>query len=118
MKKNFRQDFLAQGFLQDRLKDKLRIELPDLLKYYNDHMHDPEFQRPAQITWRELVVETDKYPSGESARQKIAILEQRLRRGEDFAALAKADSDGPANVPQGGGAHANIARQLCCQARQ
>ena len=62
MRSAYRQDFLGQGFLQDRLKDKLKIELPEELKYYNDHLNDREFQRPAQITWRELVVEIDRVP--------------------------------------------------------
>jgi peptidyl-prolyl cis-trans isomerase SurA len=103
LKSNFKQDFLAQGFLQDRLKDKLRIELPEELKYYNDHMHDRDFQRPAQITWRELVVETAKYPDKAAARRKIESLARALRQGADFAKLAKAESDGPAIVRDQGG---------------
>jgi peptidyl-prolyl cis-trans isomerase SurA len=103
MHKAFRQDFLGQGFLQERLKDKLKIELPDLLKYYNDHINDPEFQLPAQITWRELVVETNRYPNRQEAQKKASALLEKLRRGEDFPKLARAESDGPASSRNQGG---------------
>ena len=39
------------------LKDKVKVELPDLLKYYDEHVKKHEFDRPALITWREIVVE-------------------------------------------------------------
>jgi len=103
MHKTFRQDFLGQGYLQERLKDKLRIELPDLLKYYSDHINDPEFQLPARITWRELVVEINRYPSRQEAQKKASALLEKLRRGEDFAKLARAASDGPSSSRKEGG---------------
>jgi parvulin-like peptidyl-prolyl isomerase len=103
MHTTFRQDFLGQGYLQDRLKDKLKIELPDELKYYNDHINDREFQLPAQITWRELVVETNRYPSRQEAQKKASALLEKLRRGEDFAKLARAESDGPSSSRNEGG---------------
>jgi peptidyl-prolyl cis-trans isomerase SurA len=103
MRQAFRQYFLAESYIHEKLKDHLKIELPELLKYYNERLEKHDFDRPAQITWREIVVEEAKYKSREEAQRKAANLLERLRRGEDFAKLAKAESDGlPSSRNQGG----------------
>src|SRR5262245_54456858 len=103
MQQSFRQDFLAQGFLHEKLRDRIKVELPDLLRYYNAHVHDREFDRPAQITWRELVVEDGKYPNRDEAKRKVDALLEKVRRGADFAQLARAESDGPTGSRNQGG---------------
>ena len=57
MRQDFRQMFLADQFLHSRLQSKVKVDLPDLLKYYDEHVKKHEFDRPALITWREIVVE-------------------------------------------------------------
>ncbi len=89
MHQTFRQVFIAESFRHEKLKDKLKVELPDLLKYYNEHVSQHKFDRPAQITWREIIVEVAKYPNRDVARQKANALYEKLRRGADFAKLAR-----------------------------
>ncbi|MGO9464568.1 MAG: peptidylprolyl isomerase, partial [Isosphaeraceae bacterium] len=103
MRQSFRQEFLAEGFLHEKLKDKMSVELPDLLRYYNEHYPLHEFDRPALITWREFVVEVEKYKSREEARQKAERSWRLLQSGEDFAKLARAESDGPSSSRSQGG---------------
>ena len=103
MRQSFRQYFLAETYLHEKLRDRIKVELPDLLRYYNEHLHDHEFDRPAQITWRELVVEVEKYKSREEARKKADALLEKLRRGADFQQLARAESDGPTSSRKQGG---------------
>jgi peptidyl-prolyl cis-trans isomerase SurA len=103
MRETFRQEFLAENFVHQKLKDRLKVELPDLKKYYHEHVGKHEFDRPAQITWRELVVEVGRYPSRDDARRKANDLYDKLRRGADFAQLARAESDGPSSSREQGG---------------
>ncbi|WP_165222240.1 peptidylprolyl isomerase [Aquisphaera insulae] len=103
LRQSFRQEFLAQAFLEQKLIDCRKVELPEMLKYYSEHMHDREFDRPAQVTWRELIVETGGHPDPADARRKAESLLARLRKGEDFAALAKAESEGPSAIKAQGG---------------
>jgi peptidyl-prolyl cis-trans isomerase SurA len=103
MRQTFRQEFLAQGFLHDKLKDKMNVELPDLLRYYGEHVALHEFDRPALVTWRELVLETQKYKTPADARQNAERLLRLLRNGADFARLAAAESDGPSSSRAQGG---------------
>ena len=103
MHQSYQRAFLAENYLRERLRDRMKIELPDLLRYYNDPVHGHEFDRPAQITWRELVVEVDQHKSREDALKKANDLWEKLRRGADFAKLARAESDGPTSSRRDGG---------------
>jgi hypothetical protein len=103
VRQNYRQDFLAQVFMEQKLFGQTKAELPDMLRYYNEHLHDKEFDRPAMITWRELVIEKSKHPDVGAARRKAEDLLARLNKGEDFAALARTQSEGPSSVRAEGG---------------
>jgi peptidyl-prolyl cis-trans isomerase SurA len=103
MRTAFRRYFLAHNYLHEKIKDRLNVELPDLLKYYNDHVYEHEFDRPAQITWREIVVEADQHKTREEAQKKALALLEKLGHGADFAALAKNESEGPTSSRNKGG---------------
>jgi peptidyl-prolyl cis-trans isomerase SurA len=100
---SYRQEFLVQVFIQQKLADRQKVELPEMLKYYNEHMNDKSFHRPATITWRELVIEKGRYPDPADARNKAEGLLARLKRGEDFATLARTESEGPSRIRAEGG---------------
>ena len=103
MRLNYRQDFLAQVYMDQKLSGQSKAELPEMLRYYNEHLHDKEFDRPAMTTWRELVVEKSNHPNEAAARSKAEDLLARLNKGEDFAALARTQSEGPSSVRAQGG---------------
>ena len=95
----YRLEFLSKGYMEQKLGPKMKVELPEMREYYLTHLK--KFDQVAQITWREVVVEVGKAASRAAARDKADALLARLRHGEDFAALAKAASDGP-NRADGG----------------
>ena len=101
MRESYRLDCLAREFLQQELRTRMTVELPapEMRTYYNEHLKD--FERPAQVTWREVVVEVSKHPSRAEARRKAEAVLNRLRLGEDFAKVAERESDGP-NKARGG----------------
>ncbi|MGC8640492.1 MAG: peptidylprolyl isomerase [Isosphaeraceae bacterium] len=99
----YRQEFLAQVFMYQKLKDDRNVGLPEMLEYYSEHYRDKEFHRPAQITWREIVIEKSHYPNPADARRKAEALLARLRNNEDMATLARAESEGPSRVRAQGG---------------
>ena len=103
LKVAYRQEFLAQVYLEQKLSDRRKVELPEMLKYYNEHLHDKEFDRSAEIAWRELLVEKSHYPNPADARRKAEALLNRLAKGEDFAKLARSESEGPSRVREQGG---------------
>jgi peptidyl-prolyl cis-trans isomerase SurA len=100
---SYRQEFLAQVYIDQKLKDRRTVELPDMLKYYNEHFRDQEYDRPAQITWREIVIEKSHYKTAEEARRKAEALLARLQNKEDLASLARIESEGPSRARAQGG---------------
>jgi parvulin-like peptidyl-prolyl isomerase len=103
LRHGYHQDFVAQVYLEQKFADRRKVELPEMLTFYQKHLHDREFHRPATITWRELVVEKEKHANPGEARRKADALLARLQRGEDFAALARTESEGPSRIRQEGG---------------
>ncbi len=103
MRLSFRQTQLSGAYLGSKIKDRMKVELPELLKFYNENVHEHKFDRSAQITWRELVVEVAKHKGREDAKKKADALLEKLRRGEDFARLARAESDGLTSSRNDGG---------------
>jgi peptidyl-prolyl cis-trans isomerase SurA len=99
MRETYRQEFLARGFLEQKLKHKITVTVPEMRDYYNAHIDD--FNRPEQWTWREVLIEVDKHPNRAAARRKAEAILDRLRHGEDFAKLAQTESEGP-NRTSGG----------------
>jgi peptidyl-prolyl cis-trans isomerase SurA len=99
MREAFRQEFLFRGFLEYKIGPKLKVDLPEMFDYYREHVRD--FDQPALVTWRELVVEVGKQPDRAAARRRAEALLNRLARGEDLAALVATESDGP-NKSEGG----------------
>jgi len=99
IRETFRQEFLAKGFLEQKLAPKLKVTYSEMRDYYNAHLDD--YNRPEQWSWREVLIEIDKHPSRAQARSKAEAILARLRRGEDFSAVAKAESEGP-NRTKGG----------------
>ena len=98
-RENFRYQFIMRGFMEQKLSSKLKVDLPAKRAYYNEHLN--EFNRPARTTWREVVIEVKKSPDRAAAHRRAEAILARLRRGDDFAKVAEAESDGP--TKKGGG---------------
>jgi parvulin-like peptidyl-prolyl isomerase len=103
LRQAFHQEFMAQVFLDQKFAERRKVELPAMLSFYQQHLHDKEFDRPALITWRELVVEKGRHPNPADARKKADDLLAKLKRSDDFATLAKTESEGPSRVREEGG---------------
>jgi parvulin-like peptidyl-prolyl isomerase len=72
---------------------KIRVDYPEMLAFYAENKH--KFDLPAQITWREIVIDYAKHPDHADARRKADQALDRLRHGEDFARVAREMSEGP-----------------------
>lgn len=95
----FRNDFMFRAYLEQEVLSATRVDLPEMRAYYNAHLK--EFEHPAQVTWREIAIEVKNHPDRAAARKKADAVLEKLRRGEDFATVARAQSEGP-NKDRGG----------------
>ena len=87
MRDDYRLSILASDFLQVQIKDKLHAALPEMYEYYNEHKN--QYHRPAQVVWREIEVDIAKCPSRAEAKARADAIVDRLRKGDDFAKLAR-----------------------------
>ncbi|HEY2157831.1 MAG TPA: peptidyl-prolyl cis-trans isomerase [Isosphaeraceae bacterium] len=99
MRDDFRQSTLAREFMGVSIKDKLHVSLPEMTKYYDENRE--RFRRPAEVVWREVEVDIRKCASRAEARARADAILERVRKGDDFARLAKAASHG-ATAKDGG----------------
>jgi len=97
-KKEFMNDAVAHEFMGMKLNGKTFVSLVEMRRYYNEHTS--EFDRPAQLTWREIRVPIENGQT-KAAEEKAAALLKKVDSGSDFATVAKQESKGP-TADQGG----------------
>jgi peptidyl-prolyl cis-trans isomerase C len=82
--------------------DKIEITDKETRSYYDDN---PQlFQQPEQIKASHILIKVDASATDAQkaeARKKISEIQQKMKKGEDFASLAKTYSEGPSG-PRGG----------------
>jgi parvulin-like peptidyl-prolyl isomerase len=101
-----RQNILAQAMFLD-LQKGVKIDDAAVEKYYNEHKADYEVLKARHILIRVKGAPMQAKPgapelSDEEALAKAQSIRKRLLAGEDFAAIAKKDSDDAGSAAQGG----------------
>ena len=101
----FQAENLLAGTLFRDLSANLKVEDADVRKYYDDHKNEYERVKARHILVR---FKGSAAPAGkkelteEEALEKTKALRARIVAGEDFATIAKAESDDTGSGAQGG----------------
>ena len=100
-KTQLRNGLLTQEVIHREVGSRINIGNDEVKKYYDEHQS--EFNRPEQVYLSEILISTEgKSPEEIPALEKKANdLLARVKKGEDFAELAKRHSDG-STAKQGG----------------
>jgi len=100
-KAELKNNLMREKVVREEISRKIMFKQDELQKYYNDHKD--EFMRQERVFLREIIVSTEgKDAAGIAAAEKKAKdLVARARKGERFAEMAQANSDG-SNAAQGG----------------
>jgi peptidyl-prolyl cis-trans isomerase C len=101
-----RENFLAQLMFQN-LQDSVKVDDAAVEKYYNEHKNDYEVLKARHILIRVKgapmqAVAGKPELTDEEALAKAQAIRKRLVAGEDFAKIAKAESDDAGSGAQGG----------------
>jgi hypothetical protein len=87
-------DQMARIFTSERMRAKYTEPgFREIYGYYRENLET--FRQPAQFTWREIFVAVDETNDRESARSKAQNLHARISSGEDFARIARSESQSP-----------------------
>ena len=100
---NIKNALLAQKLMGTEIKGKVKVTDDETETYYKDHQG--EFSRPEAVKARHILI---RVPAGstkkawEEAKLKAEGIRKRIKKGEDFAKLAKEYSDDPGSKNKGG----------------
>jgi peptidyl-prolyl cis-trans isomerase C len=98
----FERDLAIRKLLDDQIGGKITVSEKESKAYYDNNLES--FKKPEQVRASHILIKVD--PEAEEAkkaeaRTKIESLQAKLKKGEDFGALAKEYSEGPSG-PKGG----------------
>jgi len=92
----------VQQFIDKKFVQKVTISDKETRAYYD--ANQAAFKQPEQVKASHILIKVGPQadePQKAAARKKIEEIQQRVQKGEDFAALAKEFSEGPSS-PKGG----------------
>lgn len=101
-KQQIREGIITSDVIRDQVGRHIQITPSDVQAYYDQHKQ--EFERPEEVRLSEILIPTanpDDASQVAAAKQKADAVEDKLKGGADFAALAKTDSAGQ-TAAQGG----------------
>ncbi len=102
IKTQLKEDLAIQALIDKQVVAKINVTEQDAKTYYDAH---PEaFKQPEQIKASHILVKVDPKDDPakkEEAHKKIEAIQEKLKAGGDFAALAKENSDCPSKEKGG-----------------
>ncbi|GBD27157.1 Foldase protein PrsA 2 [bacterium HR30] len=97
VRRELRQSLLIEKFLDQRIKT--RVTAAQVEQYYQEHAE--QFERPPMVRASHILIRIQG-GDRDAARRRAEEILQRVRKGEDFAQLAKQYSQDSYTAPKGG----------------
>ena len=102
LKTQLRQDLTIRKLIDQQVAAKVTITPEEAKAFYSSH---PElFKAPESVHASHILIKVEPSASAEDkakARERITAIQQRAKKGEDFAALAKETSECPSGANGG-----------------
>jgi len=102
MKEDMKKGMTIQKFIAERFVDKTTVSEKDIKAYYESHSN--LFQQPEQVQASHVLIKVGpkatESEKGE-ALKKIKEVQEKQKKGDDFAKLAKEYSQGPSSAKGG-----------------
>jgi peptidyl-prolyl cis-trans isomerase C len=96
------QNLAVQQYVERQFASKVAVSDNDMVSYYESHLEI--FKQPLQVAASHILIQTDpKWEESrkQEARRKAEQILKSLRKGQDFSALAREQSDGPTRTSGG-----------------
>jgi peptidyl-prolyl cis-trans isomerase C len=102
IKSDIERSLAIEKFVLDKFMDKVSVPEKEIKEYYESHAH--LFNQPEQVRASHILIKVDsKATESEQAEalKKIKAVQEKQKKGEDFAQLAKTYSEGPSSSKGG-----------------
>lgn len=103
MQENMRKEIVVNNFINTEFASKVNVSDADAKKFYDENL-DKLFRKGERVKASHILVSVDPKATPEAKKQakdKAEALLKRVQGGEDFAALAKKESDCPSSARGG-----------------
>jgi peptidyl-prolyl cis-trans isomerase C len=103
MRELTRREIVINHFIEGRIASKVAVSDQETRKFYDDNL-DRYFKKGERVKASHILVAADEKASAEErkkAREKAAALLARVRAGEEFAGLARKESNCPSATKGG-----------------
>jgi peptidyl-prolyl cis-trans isomerase C len=98
----FKRNMAIQQFIDKEFVQRITVSDEESKTYYDSN---PDlFKQPEQVRARHILIKVDSGVDESQkvqARKKMEKIQEKVRKGEDFAALAKESSEGPSSARGG-----------------
>ncbi len=91
-----------QQYVERQFSDKVKVTDAEIMDYYESHLDI--FKQALQVRVSHILIQSDsrwEAPRKQEARRKAEQVLKNLKKGQDFAALAREQSDGPTRTNGG-----------------
>ena len=102
IKSQIERDLTVQKFIDIQFNEKITVSGKESKAYYDSNKDS--FRQPEQVHARHILIKVDFQDDNSQkavARKKIEEIQKKVRKGEDFASLAKAFSQCPSSTKGG-----------------
>ena len=91
--KQVREGLMTRRLLSIEVLPSVYASPADIRRYYEERRE--EFTEPSKYNVRQIIVWRSRYATVEEVKKKLATIHAELKRGADFAEIARKYSDGP-----------------------
>ena len=102
LKEQIKLGLSVQQLIEQKFVQKMTITDPEAKTYYEANLQ--RFSQPEQVKASHILIKAEQDADEAKtleAKEKIEMIQKRVKKGDDFAALAKEFSEGP-SAPKGG----------------
>ncbi len=99
----YRMDMAVRAFIEERIRSRLSVSVEEARAFYDENPEN--FMQQEQVHGRHILItvpDAADEAADEAARQRIDAVARRIQGGEDFAIVAREESEDPGSGPRGG----------------
>jgi hypothetical protein len=97
IRRQWLRSFIAMEYLRQLAITEIdKIGHPAQVEYYEKHPE--QFKVDDNVEWQDIFINAERHPTRDAARMHAEALAERIRKGEEFAALAKQYDNGDSSL--------------------
>lgn len=96
-------DMAVRAFIEDSIRSRLSVSVEEARAFYDENPEN--FTQQEHVHGRHILItvpDAADEAAEEDARQRIDAVAMRIQGGEDFAVVAREESEDPGSGPRGG----------------